>query len=141
MRDHDIEAILGGEMVIDENTLNLKRLYKLAQPINAMQRVEIQAKEELRVIQNLSGALVVLGKHNQITHAWDKLQGLGSHVGRDHDGFFAQASEHVAQGQRRAQGVTVGRLVARDGYALNAIDKHTQLLYRMLSYNVLYHCF
>ena len=71
----------------------------------------------------MAGSQFLLGENDDIAHARHKFQGFGGHVRRDDDGFFTQAPQHMAQRQRRAECVTVGRLMARDSNALHVIDE------------------
>ena len=127
-------------MVVDENATRLQRLDDLGKTVDALQRVIIQAEDELGLFQRVAGTQFVLGIDYQFPHAGYKFQRLGRHVGSDDNGILAQAAQHVAQRQRRAQGITVGRLVARDDYALHAVDKGTQPFYSMFVNNWTDHC-
>ena len=135
MGNHDVKYVLWLEVMVDEHPLSLERLDDFAQSVNALEGVEIQAKDELRLIQDKPCPGFLPGEHDKFPYTWNELQRLGSHIGRDHDSIFAQSPKDMAQRQGRAQGIPVGRLVAGDGDALHAIDKGTQAFDGRLVYN------
>ena len=121
-------------MVVDEHTLHLEGFNDVGQTVDSLERVVVKTEDELRLAQHLARPRLVLGEHHQLAHAGDKIQRLGCHVGSYHNGILAQAAQHMAQSQRRAQGIAVGRLVASDGDAAHAINHGAQSLYRVLIY-------
>jgi hypothetical protein len=70
----------------------------------------------------------MLGKHSNVSHSRDELEGLGHHVGCNNRCILSHAPQDMAQCQRGTQGITVGRLVARDSNAVHSVDEFTQLI-------------
>ena len=73
-------------MMVNQDTTHVERPHQFGEAVDALHGIEVEAEEQLCILQDITGSQLMLGIHHKLTHARDEFQRFGSHVGSDnHD--------------------------------------------------------
>ena len=126
-------------MVVEQDAWRELLQNQLAQLVDAMHTVEVEAEHQLCLLHDVARTLLVLGEHHHIAHRGQEIQRTGHHVGGDHHGVLPQAMKHVTQCQRTPNGITIGRQMACNHHILSTVDIAAQTLNYSFIDDGLYH--